>query len=332
MAVTIKDIAKKAGVSYSTVSRALNDLDTVNADTKKLVLKTAEELGYVPNTSAVNLKTRRSNMLGVYFSTINNMSSPVVLHSVLTGVYDVVRNKYNVVVKGIDFHVPGSLNPSFLDGIILISQRDEDKAFMEEARKKHIPQVIVNRTPPFPMDAVLTNEREAVRTAMDYLLEKGHRKIAVLEGPSHLYSTKQRHQGWVESVQNHGLSEKDFQVWEGTYRFESGYGLAAEILAKEPTALLSFNDDMALGVERYMKEQGKTIPKDLSIVGFDNWNRAIYTSMDLTTVDRNMYNLAQEACRLLLDRVESSDPFEAPTKTLYLNAPLIERSSVLDLN
>ena len=131
MAVTIKDIAKKAGVSYSTVSRALNDQNADKSDKKKRILRIAKEMGYVPNQAAINLKMSRSYVIGLYFSTISKMTSPFVLHDVLTGVYSVVGSRYNVVVKGIDMHEPGTLNPTYYDGIIVLSQRNEDLAFME---------------------------------------------------------------------------------------------------------------------------------------------------------------------------------------------------------
>ena len=108
MAVTIKDVAKKAGVSYSTVSRALNDPNADKSDKKKRILKIAEEMGYVPNQAAIQLKMSRSYVIGLYFSTISKMSSPFVLHDVLTGVYSVVGSRYNVVVKGIEMHEPGT--------------------------------------------------------------------------------------------------------------------------------------------------------------------------------------------------------------------------------
>lgn len=330
MSVTIKDIAKEAGVSYSTVSRALNNLDLVNPETKKLVLATAQKMGYMPNPSAVNLKTRRTNMLGVYFSTISEMSSPVVLHNILTAVYEVIDQNYNVVVKGIDKHIPGSLNPAFYDGIIHICQRDEDKVFMKEAMDKHIPLVVVNRKPPYQLNAVLTDERDAMYRAMKYLLDHGHRRIVALEGPEDLYSSKQRHRGWMDAIEEYGIDPQRIPVFHGTYRFESGLNLAEKILSLEPTALLSFNDEMAFGVERYMIQQGLQVPQDLSIIGFDNWNKTMYTSMDLTTVERNMHDLAEEATRLLLKEIQDkeNDLEPAHSKTVFLEAPLIERGSV----
>lgn len=112
MAVTIKDIAKRAGVSYSTVSRALNDVSAGRSENKQKILEIAREMGYIPNQAAIHLKLSRSYTIGLYFSTISKMTSPFVLHDVLTGVYSVVGSKYNVVVKGIDMHEKGTLTPA----------------------------------------------------------------------------------------------------------------------------------------------------------------------------------------------------------------------------
>ena len=103
-------------------------------------------MGYVPNQAAIQLKMSRSYVIGLYFSTISKMSSPFVLHDVLTGVYSVVGSKYNVIVKGIDMHEPGTLNPSFLDGIIVLTQKDDDLEFMDEVLNKEIPMVAICRT------------------------------------------------------------------------------------------------------------------------------------------------------------------------------------------
>ena len=129
MAVTIKDIAKQAGVSYSTVSRALNDVGAGKSESRQKILNIARQLGYVPNQAAINLKRSKSHTIGLFFSRISKMTSPFVLHDVLTGVYDIVGSRYNVAVKGIDMHEAGTLNPTLFDGIIVLSQSSGDSTY-----------------------------------------------------------------------------------------------------------------------------------------------------------------------------------------------------------
>lgn len=328
MAVTIKDIAKRAGVSYSTVSRALNDTSPNRSEKKKKILEIAEEMGYVPNQAAISLKLSRSYTIGLYFSTISKMSSPFVLHDVLTGVYSIVGSKYNVVVKGIDMYEAGTLNPSFYDGIIVLSQRNEDMEFMEEVLAKKIPMVVICRTVFVDAPNVTTDEAKAMEKAMDYLLENGHRKIGVIEGAPNLDSTRLRHRGWRTSVTKHGMDPDLFPVERGTYRFASGYQAAQRLLAQDLTAILCFNDEMAFGARTAIYEAGLTVPGDVSLIGFDNWDLSGYSSMKLTTVERSMSEIAKEGTRVLLRRLEEGI---VDNSRIYLDNKLIIRETVRDL-
>lgn len=328
MAVTIKDVAKRAGVSYSTVSRALNDVSTNKSEKKKRIWEIAEEMGYVPNQAAINLKLSRSYTIGLYFSTISKMSSPFVLHDVLTGVYGVVGSKYNVVVKGIDMHESGTLNPSFYDGIIVLSQRNEDADFMDEVLVKKIPMVVICRTVFVDAPNVTTDEAKAMEKAMDFLLENGHRQIGVIEGAPNLDSTRLRHRGWRTSMEKHGINPDLVPVVSGTYRYASGYQAAKMLLLHKPTAILCFNDEMAFGARTAIYEAGLTVPEDISLIGFDNWDMSGYSSMKLTTVERNMGEIAREGTRVLLQRLDDGI---IDNSRIYLDNRLIVRETVKDL-
>ena len=329
MAVTIKDVAKQAGVSYSTVSRALNDPKADKSDKKRRILKIAQDMGYVPNQAAINLKMSRSYVIGLYFSTISKMTSPFVLHDVLTGVYSVVGSKYNVVVKGIDMYEPGTLNPTYFDGIIVLSQRNEDLEFMEEVLNKGIPMVAICRAVFLDVPNVTTDEAKAMEKAMDYLIENGHRKIGIIEGNSNLDSTRLRHRGWRASMEKHGLDPESIPVEHGTYRYASGYQAAKRLLEQDLTAILSFNDEMAFGAREAIVEMGLKVPDDISLVGFDNWDLSGYASMKLTTVERNMGEIAKEGTRVLLRRLEEGI---IDNRRIYLDNKLIIRESVRKLN
>lgn len=331
MPVTIKDIAKRAGVSYSTVSRALNNVSAGHSENKQKILNIAKEMGYIPNQAAVQLKMSRSYTIGVYFSTISKMTSPFVLHDVLTGVYDVVGSRYNVVVKGIDMHQKGELNPSFYDGIIVLSQRTEDSAFIDEVLEKEIPVVAICRIVPYNIPNVVTDEAKAMERGMNYLLDRGHRRIAVIEGIQGLDSTSLRHIGWRNSMLKHGLDPDGVHIETGNYRYSSGYAAARRILTMDPlpTAILCFNDEMAFAAKAAVQEKGLDVPDDVSLIGFDNWNMSSFGNMRLTTIERNMGDLAREGTKILVKRMESGIIDNA---RVYLDNKLVERESVRTLN
>ena len=329
MAVTIKDIAKRAGVSYSTVSRALNGIGAENTESRKNILRLAQEMGYVPNQAAINLKKSRSYVIGLYFSTISKMTSPFVLHDVLTGVYSVAGSKYNVVVKGIDMHEPGTLNPSYFDGIIVLSQRSEDMEFMNEVLDKKIPMSVICRAVDVDAPNVTTDEALAMERAMDYLLENGHRNIGIIEGNPGLDSSRLRRRGWRTSMTSHGLDPDALPVISGNYRYASGYTAAKQLLTFRPTARLCFNDEMAFGARTAIVEAGLKVPDDVSLVGFDNWDMSGYSDMHLTTVERNMGEIAREGARVLLRRLDEGI---VDNRRIYLNNKLIIRDTVKNLN
>ena len=308
MAVTIKDIAKKAGVSYSTVSRALNGVGGYS-ETRDRIRRLASEMGYVPNQAAIHLKKSRSYVIGLYFSTISKMTSPYVLHDVLTGVYSITGSKYNVVVKGIDMHEPGTLNPSYFDGIIVLSQKNEDMEFMDEVLSKKIPMTVICRSVDIDAPNVTTDEARAMERAMDYLLDNGHRKLAVIEGRPE-------------------LDPDQVPMINGNYRYGSGYSAAKQLLSYEPTAILCFNDEMAFGARTAIDEAGLSVPGDVSLIGFDNWDLSGYSDMHLTTVERNMGDIAREGARVLLRRLDDGI---VDNRRIYLDNKLIIRDTVRNL-
>ena len=330
MAFTIKDIAAQAGVSYSMVSRALNDSGPVAPEKKRRILEIAEAMGDVPNHAAVFLRKPSSRMIGFYLSTINKSSSHYVLHDVLTGVYSVLGGSYHVIVKGIDMHIPGSLNPSQYDGILVMSQWDSDIEFLEEAYRKNIPMVAISRQLPIDIPFVATDEAGGMAQAMEHLLKCGHRRIGIIEGPPNLEATVLRHAGWWTTAKQWGLSPEEMPVEYGNYRYHSGKAAAGRLLKAHPrlTALLCFNDEMAFGAKNAAEELGLRVPDDLSLTGFDNLVYSSYSDLRLTTVERSATAIAVEGTKMLLQSI-SEDDFR-PRDT-WLETRLIVRDSVKDI-
>ncbi len=329
MTVTIKDIAKEIGVSYSTVSRALSGNLGSNSKVKQQILDTAERMGYTPNQNAVNLKLARSYTIGLYFSNIGNLSSPFILHDIVKSVYNSIDNSYNVVVKGIDRHEPNTLSPAKYDGILILSQKVEDDIFIEEALKKGIPVVVFNRAVYHDVANILTDEAKGVMEAAEYLIQNGHKKIGIIEGVPTLASTRARHRGWKQAFINHDLDIKTVPVVTGDYRIKSGYSAGKELLKYDLTAIISFSDEMAIGAIKAIEEEGLKIPEDISIVGFDNINWLCDTVFPLTTVERNMGLLASKATETLMDIIENGTK---EVGKIYIDTKLIIRTSVKSIN
>lgn len=329
MAVTIKDIAKRAGVSYSTVSRALNDVSSVKPEKRKYILEIAKEMGYTPNMAAVSLKMDRAYTIGLYFSAIGKMSSPFVLHEVLSGVYQVVGSRYRVVVKGIDMHEPGTLATASYDGIIVLSRKGEDSKFIEEALDRGFPLAVMGRPVYYDVPNILVDEAAGIRKAMNYLFECGHRRIAVIEAGQNQDSGRIRHRGWTTCAREHGIDPKTIPVAVGNYRYISGYEAAKQLIPLHPTAILCFNDEMAFGARAAIIEAGLKVPEDISLTGFDNWDLSAYGDMKLTTVERDMGALARKSADILLKKIEENETINGH---IYLDTRLVIRDSVKKIN
>lgn len=329
MTVTIKDIAKEVGVSYSTVSRALSGSLRTNPQTRERILEAARRLGYTPNQNAVNLKLAKSHTIGLYFSNISNMSSPFILHDIVKSVYSTIDNSYNVVVKGIDRHEPGSLSTAKYDGILILSQKPDDDEFIEEAIAKGIPVVVFNRAVYHTVANILTDETKGEQEAMEYLLQNGHKKIGIIEGIPSLASTRARHRGWREAFAKYNMDTASVPIVTGDYRIMSGYYSGKKLLNQDITAILSFNDEMAFGAAKAIEEAGLRIPEDISIVGFDNISWLCDTVFPLTTIERNMGMLAGKATEILFDIIEER---KKSVGKVYLETKLVVRNSVKNLN
>ncbi len=330
MAITIKDVAQKAGVSNAMVSRALTGSGPVAPDKKQKILEIANIMGYTPNQAAVSLRKSKTRTIGLFFSFINRTTSPYVIHQVLIGIYDIIQNRYNVMVKGIDMHNPGSLNPGFYDGLLVMSQQDSDIEFLEEAWAKKIPMIALSRQLPLDIPFVVTDEAGGMAKAMEYLLSQGHRRIGIIEGPQNLEATLFRHGGWWTAAKRWGLEPQSLPMESGNFRYRTGKTAAIKLLSAHPdlTALLCFNDEMALGAIDAAAELGLKTPEDLSVTGYDNWDFAGHSDARLTTVERNTIQIASEGTRMLLGYLEQG----IRPKNVYLENKLIIRESVRNLS
>lgn len=328
MSVTIKDIAKIANVSHTTVSRALNDSPLISLPTKEKIRRIAKELNYTPNYNAKSLVLDRSYNIGVFFSKIGEGTSAEFFYEVINGVNHVIKNTYKLVVAGIDDYDDfTSINRRSYDGIILMSQSSKDNAFIYNMIEKRIPIVVLNRRiEEQNIINILSNDRKGAYNAVDFLIKKGHKRIAVIEGIQGFESTRERKEGYLEALMDNGIEVKKQYMVQGKYDLESGYKAMNRLLnlSERPTAVFCSNDDMAVGAMKAIAEKGLRIKEDISIVGFDGSRFSAYLSPALTTVKRPIERISIEGAEKLLALIDNK---KVSKELYYINTELLIRDS-----
>jgi LacI family transcriptional regulator len=329
MGVTIKEIAKMAKVSHTTVSRALNDSPFINQETKDRILEIAKRLNYVPNFNAKSLVLQKSHNIGLFFSTISKGTSSSFFHETIIGVNNILKNRYNLSVQGIDDYSDYlSLDNSRFDGIIIMSQMDSDNAFIYKVVEKSIPLVILNRES--NIDSVvniLAAEKEEAYSALKYLVEKGHKDIAILEGKEGFISSVNRKDGYLQALIENKIGIRQEYMVGGNYDIESGYQGMRKLLSLPdvPTAVFCSNDNMAVGAVKAVHESGRKVPEDISIIGFDNSEFCKYVTPALTTVKKPIREMSTEGAGRLMDMLEGH---EVKGERIYISTELVVRESV----
>ncbi len=329
MSVTIKDIARLANVSHTTVSRALNDSPLINPKTKQRIQTIAKELHYSPNYSAKSLVLDRSYNIGLFFSTLHSGTTSGFFHEIVRGVNAVVKDRYNLVVKGIDEYKDfRGITPKSFDGIIVMSQSAQDDPFIGHALARGIPVVVLNRhVENAAITNILSDDREGSRSMVEYLIKSGHRRIAIIEGKRGFSSTQLRKEGYLQALSRYGIPAlREYQA-QGDYDFASGYTAMRQLLLleKKPTAVFCSNDDMAVGAMKAIAEQGMKVPDDISVAGFDENRFSAFLSPALTTVKRPLERISRKGAETLLEAMEHK---QMRKRTLYMNTELVIRQSV----
>ena len=330
---TIKDVARKSGYSITTVSRALNGYDDVNAETKKKIQRVASELKYYPNAIARSLVKRGSKTLGYILCGLERGSKHAIIQEFLSAIYDFTREKgYEVLILAVDSQNPGSKSylqfarEHNLAGII-VSGITTDEKYYKELLNSQIPCVLIDLLADnIRVGCVTTDNYEASREVVSYLYKMGHRSIAFLNGKEKASVSMVRYSGFVDKMRELGLNLSMDYVINGEFSEETAYREIKKFLPRHPeiTAIYCASDLMALGAMSAAKDLDIDIPGRLSIVGFDNIPIARYTSPALTTVEQDFYQMGHEAAKMLYSIIRNQDVPHSK-KIPY---KLIERSSV----
>ncbi|OLS40958.1 LacI family DNA-binding transcriptional regulator [Bacillus sp. MRMR6] len=333
--VTIKDIAKIANVSHTTVSRALNDSPLIKPGTKKKILEIAAQLKYTPNYNAKSLVMQKSHTIGLFLTSITNGTSSSFFVETVKGVNSIIDQHYNLYVRGIeDLEDYTTIHNNRFEGIILMSQSDVDDDFIDYLKEKEIPCVVLGRDiSDSSLTNIVSNDRDGATQMVNHLIQKGHRSIAIVEGIKGFKSTMERREGYLKALIDHQLPIKKEYIVQGNYDMESGYKAFEKLIALEepPTAIFCSNDDMAIGALNAAFANGLIVPNDISIVGFDDIEFARYTNPSLTTVKRPIEKISSLGAQKLLKLLEKEENTEMPGEKIYVETELVIRRSVSPL-
>lgn len=278
---SIKDIAKKAGVSISTVSYALNGSPKVTEETAAKILAIAKELNYVPNAAARSLKKRETKIIGVFLTNYGG----AFYGQLLQGIQDSLNSKgYEMIVcSGKESHrfIPERM----IDGAIVLDYFFSSEELIKHADAGH-KIVVMDRELTHPnINQVLLHNTSGATLAIDHLIEKGHRKIYAVTGPEGSYDATQRIEAVRQSVGRY--SDIEYHELPGDFNKPAGEKAAEQIVKEftEPVAVFCLNDEMAIGMYNYLSKTKYKIGTDVHIIGFDNIELTQYTQPRLATID-----------------------------------------------
>lgn len=340
--VGIKDIAEKANVSTATVSYVLNGTRNVSPKTKERVLKVIKELNYTPNDVAKSLKSRRTNIIGVIAEDVTVFNVPEIIdgineyadqhdmHILLTNIRLHKRVGHNFEdIGAYKKHATNAVTDLLskqVEGIVYIGVHPRDVTGLIDTRGKPIVYTYCYTDSDI---SIQYDDEQASYDAMKYLIEHGHQRIAIISGLMDSLPSRLRFNGYYRAVTEFQLPFDPQLIKVGDWGLESGYLLTNELLqlSQRPTAILIMNDIMAIGAMRALFDAGVAIPKDISIVGFDNREFSDYVNPRITTMDLPLHQMGYSAMEILTSIIKG-EPAEfnrSPTCTL------IERDSVASL-
>jgi LacI family transcriptional regulator len=313
--VTIRDVAKRAGVAPITVSRVINDSGKVSSQTRERVTKAVDELGYVPNRLARSLRLQRTNTLALVVTDITNPFWTTVVR----GVEDAAQDAgFTVILCNTDESEAKQkrylsvLCQKQVDGILLVPARSTDE-LVAWIQKRDTPVVILDRRiGSSQVDVVRGDSEKGAALLVQHLVSLGHRRIAALSGPQEVSTAADRVNGYRRALQEAGLAVRQEWIRHGAFSIPSGYEMAQRVFqtSPRPTALFAVNNFIAVGAMRALRDAGLDVPADMSVVAFDDLMSDLLIEPFLTVVDQPSYEMGQRGAELLLARLSGSAPKE----------------------
>lgn len=326
--VTIFDVAEDAGVSTATVSRVANGHPHIREDTRVRVLEAMERLGYVANLRARGLAGGKTNMIGLL---VDDLESSYIAQ-VVRGVDGAVAERGHEMVVSTMHHRSerttrsvGQLFNGLVDGLIVLLAAGF-APYMHEVETRGFPIVMIDYEPTPGVPVVKAANEMGTKAAVEHLLELGHRRIGFITGELDVASARERLDAYRRTLVANDIPVDETLIREGDFLIESGDRATEELLdlSEAPTAIVASSDTEAYGAIHAIRRRGLSIPRDISLVGFDDVPETSYLTPALTTVRQPMRDMGQIAAESLMDLI--SDPERIPT-TVELPTELIVRGT-----
>lgn len=331
MRITINEVAVKAGVSTATVSRVLNGQIGYSEKTKEKVLKAMKELNYSPNAMARGLASKTTSTIGVLVPYIPTMISSIILNGLETAAGD---KGYSVIISntGKDGERTTKslelMSEKRVDGVVIISEAIKDEYYRTLENMK-IPSVLVSTMSyKHPIPYVKVDDKQAAYSATQYLIEAGHKKIAMISGyEDDLIAGKSRLEGYINALKDFGIEINHNIIKYGDFSYKSGINCMEELIDEGKnkfTAVFAASDDMAVGALKAAYINNIKIPEDISIIGYDNTQVSEMAIPSLTVVAQPFEEMGHKASEKLISMIEEKTKAE----NIIMQHYIIERESV----
>ncbi|WP_066319874.1 LacI family DNA-binding transcriptional regulator [Bacillus sp. FJAT-29814] len=328
--LTIKEIAERASVSRTTVSRVLNNSGYVSEEAKRRVLKVIEETGYIPSENAKSLRTKKTKVIGVILPKISTETSS----RLVKGIDEILaKSGYQILLANTNLKPEKEieylklLKSRHVDGIIL-SATNVNRSLIEEIYQLKIPFVTVGQYIS-GLANVVFDDYQAAKDMVQLLIRKGHKRIAFIGvDESDRAVGYLRKNGYYDAMKEAGLPVEDSWVQKGVFNSESGYESMKSMIENSdnrPTAVAAVTDRLAIGAMQFIQQFGFSIPEDIAIAGMGASELSRYITPSLTTIDFSMEDAGREAAALLLEQIDG-EMYHEEIRTI--NYRLLERASI----
>lgn len=330
--VTIKDIARIASVSTATVSRVINANYYVSPEVAERVRDAIDETGYVPNSVARSLKMEATYTIGLVVSDISNQY----FMRMARAIEDVINpHLYSLVVCSTEGEKERELGylkmlvGKKLDALIINSSGHNDEFIA--ALSKRVPTILIHRrlnAPGMEGDFLDTNGRQGGYLVGELLLNHGHRRLGLINGPQRLSTGRDRYEGFLQALNDAGVSESNLLVYEGDFTFEAGYQGAKLFKQAEtpPTAIAAMNNVMTLGALQYCRRTGIEVPDEISIAGYGTIEHRDLMYVEPTYVSQDAWLIGKRAAEMMLERLQGAP---VPNREVIFDSAVVSGNSVV---